>query len=150
VTFRQLWRRFILGAPPDDIPDYPHPELGLLHWDSGSGYWTLSAPTANGSVRVSPWGHHQRGPDPVAVQLLLPLLPRLDSAIREASTYLAAELARSSRQAVEPTAVCLDGLSVYAGKHPSLELDYSWDGQPNWVLRVHWENGRPTSWGHDS
>lgn len=146
----QLFRRFVLGAPPRNVADWSDPFLGRLVWDEDCGHWAFAEAGPNSPLRVHLAGHHQRGPDPRAVHLINPLFGRLRETADQATTYLARGLTdQAGRPVGEGTLLC-EGISVYAGEHPTAEVDFTWQDRPTWALRVSLTNGLPTHWAFDS
>ena len=149
MSFRDFIRSFVFGAPPVNVPDRHHPELGRLVWDSDAGFWNLTATDGPHTIQIALWGDARSGPNEIAVRLIRPLLPKIGSVVSDATNYLAQELTREVRHKVDPNTLTCDGISVYAGKHPTVEVDFLWTEQPDWLLRVAIAEGRPASWAFD-
>ncbi len=70
--------------------------------------------------------------------------------IVEASrNYLVNELSAKAKRPVDGDELGLIDLCAYAGKEPHMDVTFEWADEPDWILRVSLENGRPDGWGFD-
>lgn len=149
MSLRDILRAALQGVPARNVPDRDHPGLGTPVWDAEVGYWILVQRVSGRPIRVALWGDAKRGPSPLAVAMFSPLVADLERHVREATMYLASALSQEARHVVLPVSLTFDGISVYAGKYPSVEVDFEWPEKPDWLLRVTLQDGRPIGWGRD-
>lgn len=143
--------RLFARCPPLHVADIEHPVLGTLEWDGDIGFWRTeqNKQSAGVPIPVCLWGDAKHGPSDKALALILPHVDELPMIVEASRNYLVNELSAKAKRPVDGDELGLIDLCAYAGKEPHMDVTFEWADEPDWILRVSLENGRPDGWGFD-